>query len=470
MPATRPWDWPSVNLESITLGTIWSNQPGVRVFVEAFSRGLRIIFQFTYNRDQPQGIPSRLVNFYHKKPVATATETYVGYDEMGKVVWEVLSRVWNSCSKHMCIRMPDVMVEIFEDPDRELQWYLFHNTLYELYLEELLPLHLVLTWAVAHEAIWTYSTADLIYHGYFNSQCDKQLVSLQLNPDSLFIFKGLDCSKRMLAGPDFRHKIKACYDEIRTIRSLHPHSNIIIPHTIFVMGAEISIEPRQPLVCGTLTPYMKNGNLNDEIRRAVDADTRLDVKENAKWCFQMISAINHTHHVSHSYHMNIKSSNFLINDQRNLILIDWEQNKASQLTLAPEADGSYDVEVQQQDTHVKPIYRKYPGPSRVNNPFSWPRWNVFPIWRHVCPRALEAAEVYSLGRTMWMLLAQVHEELSLDYEKMNASERKFANEENYLEWSRVVRECMDTDANKRPDMQSLQDFWWKEYAKMPSKR
>ena len=76
--------------------------------------------------------------------------------------------------------------------------------------------------------------------------------------------------------------------------------------------------------------------------------------------------------------------------------------------MAPEADGSWDAETISGTD--KPVYRKYKGPNRKNHDFGWPEWNVFPIWKETCPKALEAAEVFSVGRSMWMLLTQTAED------------------------------------------------------------
>lgn len=53
----------------------------------------------------------------------------------------------------------------------------------------------------------------------------------------------------------------------------------------------------------------------------------------------MAAAIEHTHLVAHSYHTDIKPGNFLIDNDENLILADWEQSDAPVTTLAPEPDG-----------------------------------------------------------------------------------------------------------------------------------
>jgi serine/threonine protein kinase len=57
----------------------------------------------------------------------------------------------------------------------------------------------------------------------------------------------------------------------------------------------------------------------------------------------MASAIAHTHFTAHKFHMDIKPANFVLDSNQNLILIDWEQSGAPLYTLAPEANGSWDV-------------------------------------------------------------------------------------------------------------------------------
>jgi len=61
------------------------------------------------------------------------------------------------------------------------------------------------------------------------------------------------------------------------------------------------------------------------------------------WCFQMTSVIAHTHFTAHTFYMDIKPASFVLDAHEDLILIDWEQSGAALYTLAPEADGSWDV-------------------------------------------------------------------------------------------------------------------------------
>ena len=46
---------------------------------------------------------------------------------------------------------------------------------------------------------------------------------------------------------------------------------------------------------------------------------------------------------THTFHIDIKPASFVLNASKDLILIDWEQSGTALYTLAPEADGSWDV-------------------------------------------------------------------------------------------------------------------------------
>ena len=79
-----------------------------------------------------------------------------------------------------------------------------------------------------------------------------------------------------------------------------------------------------------------------------------------------------------------------MNANKDLILIDWEQSGASLYTLAPEADGTWDVKDTRggaDSAEPKLVYEKYRGPHRENLTWGRPKWNVFPSWRDSVPRA-----------------------------------------------------------------------------------
>lgn len=98
----------------------------------------------------------------------------------------------------------------------------------------------------------------------------------------------------------------------------------------------------------------------------------------------MRMAIAHTRSALHAFHMNIKTGNFVVDDEDNVVLIDWEQSGAPTSTLAPEADGTWDVHEDANTTKL--VYTKYTGPERRNMLEGSARetfnvWNVFPVWQ-----------------------------------------------------------------------------------------
>ena len=447
---------------AVTQRSCWGDKRGSQVFSEVILRGQRIIFRFSTDPTFRRSFQSRIVTCYHGNPAADETETFVDIPTFCKALGWSIDQVWNRCSCHPSIINPDVVVEIYEDERSRLQWRLSHLSIYEDFLKQLLPLSEALYEELPLDSYETFRTVDIStlgYGGTFQGLSHNKLV--RLHPDvrlesdpEFFVFKGLDLAKYLITGSEFRYWRDRCYREIRTIRSLRPHPNIASPVRIFVTVAEISDKPNQAFVSGTLQPYMKNGNLNDRVKRIKMFKDRLELGEKVRWCYQMVDAIAHTHFESVTYHQDIKPSNFLINDNRDLILIGWEQSGATRCTIAPEANGSYDVEVQAGSPNAKPLYKIYDGPARVNHPSSWPHWNVFPIWSVTCPEALEAAEVFSLGRTMWMLLEEVDEgSLAADV-GITYWQKAYDVPEEY---KAVIDHCLESDPNKRIGLLELEN-------------
>ena len=59
----------------------------------------------------------------------------------------------------------------------------------------------------------------------------------------------------------------------------------------------------------------------------------------------MALAIYHTRFEVNTYDRNIKLSNFLVDDNDDLVLTNCQQSRESPSTLVPEADGCWDVEL-----------------------------------------------------------------------------------------------------------------------------
>lgn len=347
MPVSTIADAGLPDCNKIMPWSIWCGERGYEVFADACNNGLRILFRFSIDPSLRRSVQSRIGTCYHELPVKDVAETFPDIGPAREAISSSIAKVWDACSEHPSIKLPDVVVEIYEDADHQCQWSISHMSVFEDYIEQLRPLHQVLNEEIPLDAYETFDTVDipsLEYHNTLGGRGDTILVNLIPDPDSLLVFKGLDFVKYLQDPSGFHHWRDQCYHEIRMIRSLPPHPNIIPPATTYVTATEMSEEAQQAFICGTLRPYIKPLTLDHQIRNHNEIGKRIPLAAKARWCFQLASAIAHTHHVAHTYHMDIKPTNVLLDDNRDMLLIDWEQSGAPKCTIAPEADGSWDVE------------------------------------------------------------------------------------------------------------------------------
>lgn len=90
----------------------------------------------------------------------------------------------------------------------------------------------------------------------------------------------------------------------------------------------------------------------------------------------------------------------------------------------------------------------------------WNVWSVFLEWGKKCPKALELAEVFSLGRSVWMLLCQPDLDKFDDITCTEEVVEDWESSENIPEhWKRVVEDCLHKDPNKRIGLRELVAFW-----------
>ncbi|RSM01579.1 hypothetical protein CEP52_008445 [Fusarium oligoseptatum] len=235
-----------------------------------------------------------------------------------------------------------------------------------------------------------------------------------------------------------------------------PHPNIQLPPEILV---SISDSKGEKVLMGHLSTLFDRGDLTSIFKTR----RRIPLREKVKWCHQMSLVVAHTHRVLHTSHMDIKLEKVLVDSGENLVLIDWEQSGTSPTTLAPEADGCWDVSEDPTAKGTRLIYTKYAGPPRRNmpkgnGPATFHVWNVFPEWQATVPRATELAEVFALGRTMWMVLTQTID--GFDEVKHPDHVRVTWDDANDIpnDWIEMVERCMAKDPNERPGVEDLVKF------------
>jgi serine/threonine protein kinase len=177
----------------------------------------------------------------------------------------------------------------------------------------------------------------------------------------------------------------------------------------------------------------------------------LTLRDIAKWCHQMALAVSHTHFEANAYHMGFKLSNFLMNDRKDLVLIDWEQSGASPSILAPEANGCWDVEIvrnshasDEESDSTKPVllYKKsHPqktygagrsglcpqfGGTSAQKLLKWQRFSVLDE-RGGCQQQVDDSEGEDLTMIEWHISASEVPE----------------------SWKAVLSRCVEVDPNKR---------------------
>lgn len=447
---------------------IWGNDLETIVYAQAFGHGKTLIFRFAQDSHQrSQSLTTRIVNCYHGLTVDSTSATFPNRLSMRIAIWSAIATVWAECSEQPTVEDPDVIIDVYDTGSTDLlsrmTWSICHDEIFNYFIDLLRsPSQLSVK-----QTVDTVDFKCLIRLNQLGGKGCTTLVHTASDPMSQLVFKGIDF-RTFLNNYESGHiqeEVKIYYRSTELVSSMPFHPNIMAPAQTYVTVCKPG--DHRPVVCGSLYPFLSNGSLGDYIEKKNKSGERIHRSQKARWCYQMAAAIAHTHFVAHTYHMDIKPGNFLLDADLHLVLIDWEQCDAPITTAAPEIDGTWDVEEIPAENMTNALqYTKYTGPERRNMPLTtpgskgWNVWNVFPVWNEQCPKALELAEVFSLGRSMWMLLRQPD---------MNAFEDITSTEEVVEDWGlsedipahwrQVVHDCLKQNPNDRIRLSELLTFW-----------
>lgn len=450
--------------------SIWGDEDETIVYAQTFGKGRAHIFRFHLNTDNPpQSLPSWVVSCYHDLEVSDEAFTFQDRSAMRSAIWSAMAKVWCSCTDEPAANEPGAVIDLASNESGEPIGLAYREPLFTQYLDllrNIQPDDLV----ARNNSIRTVDISDVTVLEAMGGRCccKRSRIQAASGEPSVFVFKGIDFQTYLQLHDDDDEFARAMVESWRRssiiIANMPPHPNIQSPPQMLVSIGSLD---GTAVIMGHLSTFFVKGDLRAVIEASSSGRTQISDLQKAKWCHQMSLAIMHTHRVMHTFHMDIKPGNFIVDDEENLILIDWEQSGAPPTTLAPEADGTWDVNEQdpsgKQQT-IKLIYTKYTGPERRNTPGgggqeSFNVCNVFPEWQKRCPKALELAEIFALGRTMWMLLSQTSDDFD-EIKHPNDVQVTWENKDKLpRHWISMVEKCMEKDPNERPSLEDLAKFW-----------
>ncbi|KFY49726.1 hypothetical protein V495_00485 [Pseudogymnoascus sp. VKM F-4514 (FW-929)] len=371
---------------------IWGDDLETTVFAQAYGNDKTLIFRFTIDKTRPQSLATRIVNCFHDIETGDTSDSFPDRASMRVALWSAIAIVWTECSGEPTVEDPDVVINVYEarstDPAPPIMWKICHEVdLFNDYVDLLLPADNL----SVKQPMNIVDFKSLIRQNQLGGRGCTTMVHMPSNPQTKFVFKGIDFRTFLFSyeSGHTQEEVKIFYRSTELVCNLPPHPNIMAPTQTLVTICKHGDD--RPFVCGSLYPFIPNGTLASNIDQSNQYDRKIPLSQKAQWCYKMAAAVAHTHFVAHTYHMDIKPGNFLLDEDSNLVLIDWEQSDAPVTTAAPEIDGTWDVEEIPGEGALR--YTKYTGPERRNMPLTtpgnsgWNTWNVFLEWGEKLPKS-----------------------------------------------------------------------------------
>ncbi|RSL77403.1 hypothetical protein CEP51_009116 [Fusarium floridanum] len=409
-----------LEIVGLTQDSIWGNESDTLVYAQVLHirYGRAIIFRFDRNpRHSPKSLANRVVSYYHGINIHNDTLGFRDEAAMRTAIWSSIATIWPWCATDPNVFTPGTVIDLSSDDGDDIIWCVYRSPLFDQYLGLLRDIQKCDLIPPTSRAITMDITKIRLIEIMGGRGCTKLVGVYGMGSPGYFFFKGVDFATYLQHHNDDNEFIRSVVETWRRssklIADMPPHPHIQQPPKILVSISDSKA---------------------------------------------------HTHRVLNTFHMDIKLENFLVDSGENLVLIDWEQSGTSPTTLAPEADGTWDVSEEPTAKGTRLVYTKYTGSPRRNmpkgnGPATFHVWNVFPEWQATLPKATELAEVFALGRTMWMVLTQTID--GFDEVKHPDHVRVTWDDANDIpnDWIEMVERCMAKDPNERPGVEDLVKFW-----------
>jgi hypothetical protein len=237
-------------------------------------------------------------------------------------IWSAIATVWTECSDKPTVQDPDVVINVYDlgstDLPPQILWSICYKDLFNDYVNLLLPPSQL----SVKQPIDTVDFKNLIQLNQLGGKGCTTLVYTPSDPLSQFVFKGIDFRTFLNSykSEHIQKEVKIYYRSTELVSNMPRHPNVIAPAQTLVIICKPGDD--RPFVCGSLYPFLPNGSLAGHIKKNNESGRRIPLSCKAQWCYKMVAAIAHTHFVAHTYHINIKPRNFLLNADSSLVLID----------------------------------------------------------------------------------------------------------------------------------------------------
>ncbi|KAL7266940.1 hypothetical protein RUND412_010492 [Rhizina undulata] len=257
------------------------------------------------------------------------------------------------------------------------------------------------------------------------------------------------------------------------------------------VGLVTDVFDGQEMALGFLLEYHSLGALDSYSRRLFQAG-KLSEKKVWNWGRQLVEAVAWIHLVRGSYHGDIKPDNIVIKgkkkiptahahpqgmkfeeDEEELVLIDFSQDTFTAATSAPELREGWSVDVRRESVaggvKERLLYHEYPpspplspppesssSPREIKTPTPAAYYTIPKSWP---AKALELADVYAVGRTLYILSQGL--EMKMLYRSLFENDR-FVYQTTYEDSGvgggslrRVVEMCTRKNPLERPGLKEL---------------
>ena len=229
-------------------------------------------------------------------------------------------------------------------------------------------------------------------------------------------------------GPIWPERAKYDYDEIKNLCSLPERHPNIIPSPL----ALVSLTDSDSRICGWLIPYHKKGNM-DCYARQLRSRNLLSARLLNRWALQITRALQFLLNFG-TWHGDIKPDNVVISDNEDAILIDFTRSFCTFATASPE---------------IRDHWKGVPG-------------DCIGIPSHWTLKAIEQSEVYSIGRTMYLVregydMGELYKTvgwINADYESRVVFD---AQSQTPQDLQMIILRCVDQQPSSRPSLSELQD-------------